>query len=132
LLDNNHYKEIASGLFMEFVAFIGEDKENWGQITALLNRLEYEKAIIVKNAGEDFSVNERCKVIQVDSKKTLSELKENIQSKLKPLLSGDFEVSLSLASGSGKEHMALLSALLNVPVGIRLVVYTKDGVQYLS
>jgi len=117
---------------MEFVAFIGEDKENWGQITALLNRLEYEKAIIVKNAGEDFSVNERCKVIQVDSKKTLSELKENIQSKLKPLLSGDFEVSLSLASGSGKEHMALLSALLNVPVGIRLVVYTKDGVQYLS
>lgn len=117
---------------MEFVAFIGKDKENWGQITALLNRLEYDKAIIVKSSDEEFAVNEKCTLVKVDSKKTLLELKESIQSKLKPLLSGDFEVSLSLASGSGKEHMALLSALLNVPVGIRLVVYTKDGIQYMT
>ena len=117
---------------MEFVAFIGEDKENWGQITALLNRLEYEKAIIVKSSEEEFAVNDRCRVVQIDSKKPLVELKEIIQGKLKPLLSGDFEVSLSLASGNGKEHMAVLSALLNVPVGVRLVVYTKEGVQYLT
>ncbi len=117
---------------MEFVAFIGEDKENWGQITALLNRLEYDKAIIVKSSEEEFTVNEKCRVIQIDSKKPLLELKENLQGKLKPLLSGDFEVSLSLASGNGKEHMAVLSALLNVPVGIRLVVYTKDGIQYMT
>ncbi|MEK6910337.1 MAG: hypothetical protein AABW82_01035 [Nanoarchaeota archaeon] len=117
---------------MEFVAFIGEDKENWGQITALLNRLEYDRAIIVKSSEEEFAVNEKCTVVKIDSKKPLLELKDNLQSKLKPLLSGDFEVSLSLASGSGKEHMALVSALLNVPVGIRLVVYTKDGIQYMT
>ena len=117
---------------MELVAFIGEDKENWGQITALLNRMEYEKAIIVKSSTEEFAVNDKCRILQVDSKKPLIELKDNIQSKLKPLLSGDFEVALSLASGSGKEHMAIVSALLNVPVGIRLVVYTKDGIQYMT
>ena len=47
-------------------------------------------------------------------------------------LSGDFEVAISLASGNGKEHMALISALLSIPVGIRLVVYTKEGIKYIS
>src|SRR3989344_5775949 len=117
---------------MEFVAFVGEDKENWGQITALLNRLEYEKAIIVKSSKEDFPLNDKCKVIQVSSGKSLVELKEDILSKIKPILSGDFEVSLSLASGNGKEHMAIVSALLNAPVGIRLVVFTKKGIEYLT
>ncbi|MEK6824179.1 MAG: hypothetical protein AABY06_04035 [Nanoarchaeota archaeon] len=28
----------------------------------------------------------------------------------------------------GKEHMALISALLNLPVGIRFAALTKDGV----
>jgi len=117
---------------MEFVAFVGNDKENWGQITALLNRLEYEKAIIVKSSKEEFPVNEKCKVIEINSDKSLIELKESILGKIKSLLSGDFEVALSLASGNGKEHMALLSALLNVPVGVRIVVYTKEGVSYLT
>ena len=38
------------------------------------------------------------------------------------------EVALSIASGEGKEHMALISALINSPVGIRFAALTKDGV----
>jgi len=38
------------------------------------------------------------------------------------------EVALSIASGDGKEHMALISALINLPVGIRFAALTKDGV----
>ena len=38
------------------------------------------------------------------------------------------EVAVSIASGDGKEHMALLSALINLPVGIKFVALTKDGV----
>jgi hypothetical protein len=59
------------------------------------------------------------------------ELKEDIMGKLKGKLS-DFEVALSLASGNGKEHMAMISALLSIPVGIRLVVYTKEGVEFIN
>lgn len=118
---------------MEFVAFVGQDKENWGQITALINRMECEKSILVQNKEADnFPANEKCEIVKVDSLKPLSELKENIREKLKPLLSKEFEVSVSLASGNGKEHMALLSALLSIPVGIKLVAFTKDGVAYLS
>ncbi len=118
---------------MEFVAFVGSDTENWGQVSALLNRLEYETALIVRSQGADsFPIGERCTVLDIDTTQPLLALKEELLSKLKSKLSGDFEVSLSLASGTGKEHMALLSALLNIPVGVRLVVYTRDGVQYLS
>jgi len=118
---------------MELVAFIGDDKETWGQVTALVNRGEWDKVVLVKNkTAEGFPVTEGCEVIEFNTAKPMLELKEDILSKLKPKLSGDFEVSLSIASGSGKEHMALISALLSIPVGIRLVVFTKEGLQYIN
>jgi len=118
---------------MELVAFLGEDKQNWGQVTALLNRMEYEKAVLVQNKNtEEFPVNSKCKIIKVDSAKPISELTEELKSKLKVELSKDFEVALSLASGTGKEHMAIISALINVPVGIKLAVFTKEGINFLT
>jgi len=33
---------------------------------------------------------------------------------------------------NGKEHMALISSLLSLPVGIRLVVFTKAGVEFIN
>ena len=52
-----------------------------------------------------------------------------VESKLKDKVNG--EIALNLISGTGKEHMAILSALLKLGVGIRLVALTKDGVEEL-
>ena len=118
---------------MDFVAFLGKDKENWGQVVALLKRMEYGRAFIVKAKGTDnFPGDEKTEVIEINSDKPLLDLKRDIMDKLKDHLRDDFDVSLSLASGNGKEHMALISALLSVPVGIRLVVYTKEGVEVIN
>lgn len=118
---------------MEFVAFVGSDKENWGQLTGLIKRIEADKILLVKDKSvSGFPVNERCKIVEVNSSKPLVELKEDIMNKMKKELSGDFEVYLSIASGNGKEHMALISALLSIPVGIRFVVFTKEGIQYIN
>jgi hypothetical protein len=118
---------------MEFVTFLGNDKENWGQLIGLMNHLEYEKMIVVKDSGvSGFPSNSKVKEVIVDSSKSLIDLKDELMKKLKPELSGDFEVSLSIASGNGKEHMALISALLSIPVGIRLVVFTKKGVEFVN
>ena len=59
--------------------------------------------------------------------KKIKDLKEEFLSKLKGNLKGT-EVALSLASGDGKEHMALISALINLPVGIRFAALTKEGI----
>ncbi|PIN92810.1 hypothetical protein COU54_05340 [Candidatus Pacearchaeota archaeon CG10_big_fil_rev_8_21_14_0_10_31_24] len=118
---------------MELVIFVGKDKENWGQLTALVNRMDCEKIIVVKNSqAEGFPINSKCHVISIEDSLPLVEMKKQLVEELKPKLSGDFEVALSLASGSGKEHMALLSALLSVPVGVRLAVYTKQGIVYVN
>ena len=68
--------------------------------------------------------------IRVATGKRVVELRDEIIKKLKGKINGT-EVALSIASGIGKEHMALISALLNMPVGVRFVALTQDGIVYL-
>jgi tRNA(Ser,Leu) C12 N-acetylase TAN1 len=118
---------------MELVAFLGNDKENWGQISALVNRFECDKIFLVGGSdAQEFPATGKCVRIKFDVTKPLLELQKEIIEKLKLEINKEFEVAVSIASGSGKEHMALISALLNVPVGIRLVVYTKEGVKFIN
>ena len=132
-MNNNHYKANAFLLKMELVCFQGMDKENWAQLNALIKRGEWGKVFIVKNKNaEDFSVPDHCVVVGVDSGMPLLEFKGELMRKLKSALGNEFEVALSLASGNGKEHMALISALLSIPVGIRFVAFTKKGIEFLS
>jgi len=118
---------------MNLVAFVGKEKENWGQITALINHSEAEKIILIQDKTADpFPSNHKCKTFHIDSTKPLTQLTLELKEKLKTELSSDFEVALSIASGTGKDHMALVSALLSVPVGIKLVAYTKEGIKFLT
>jgi hypothetical protein len=116
---------------MELVAFLGDDKENWGQISGLINKGKWDKVIIVKNkdAGDFPNSGE---TIKIDSGLPLVELKAVIIEKLKTKIGGDFEVALSIASGNGKEHMALISALLSIPVGIRFAAFTRKGIEFVN
>ena len=66
--------------------------------------------------------------IVVNSKLSIELLIDKIKSQLEGKIKGT-EVALNLASGSGKEHMALLSALLKLGVGIRLVSFTNNGIK---
>lgn len=116
---------------MELIAYVGSDKENWGQITALVKRGEWEKVILVKDKSQA-EVPAKGDIVDIDSSRPMLELKSDLMEKLKKKVSGEFEVALSLASGNGKEHMAIISALLNLPVGIKLAVFTKEGVQFIT
>jgi hypothetical protein len=117
---------------MELVAFVGNDKENWGQVTGLINRGDWEKIFLVKTKdSKEFSNPKTSEVFIIDTKNNLTEIKTEIMEKFKGKFNG-FDIGLSIASGTGKEHMALISALLSIPVGIRLVVFTKKGVEIIS
>ena len=118
---------------MELVCFQGNDKQNWAQLNALIKRGEWENIFIIKDKNSEvFPLNEKGQFIEIDSDKSLLEVKKEIMEKLSGYLSKDFEVALSIASGTGKEHMALISALLSVPVGIRFVAFTKKGVEFIN
>jgi len=117
---------------MELVALLSSGKGTWGQVAGLIKRGQWEKVFLVctefaasKVGGFDFAQN--AEIISINFDKPILEVIEDIKKKLSDKFSG-MEVSVSLASGEGKEHMALISALLNLPVGVKFVALTKDGV----
>lgn len=117
---------------MELVACLGADKESWGQVTGLINRGTWNKIILIKShLAIDYPTPEGAQDLVVDTTRPLLEIKDLIIRHLRESFS-EFEACLSIASGSGKEHMAIISALLSIPVGIRLVAFTKNGVEFVN
>lgn len=117
---------------MELIALLSTGKGTWGQVAGLIQKGEWEKVVVVGPPfANEFQVHgEAFDFIEFDPNKSLVQLKKEFSSKLKDKFQG-LEVALSIASGNGKEHMALQSALLTLPVGIRFTALTKDGVIFL-
>src|SRR3989344_1637897 len=106
---------------MELVAFLGADKGTWGQVAGVINHGDWEKIILLGgDFAKQFTVKKDFEFISV-TESSILDLKNEISKKLKGRMKGT-EVALSIASGEGKQHMALISALLSLPVGIRFTV----------
>src|SRR3989344_7586249 len=106
-------------LKMELIALLSTGKGTWGQVSGLMKHGEWDNIILFGDefAG-GFSHEKKFEFIKVNLDAKIKELQEEFLKKLKGKISGT-EVALSIASGDGKEHMALISALINTPVGIR-------------
>ena len=119
-------------LFRSLVALLSTGKGTWGQVAGLMQKGEWEKIIIIGAPfAKDFTVTDvPFDFIEFNPDKSLIQLKKELTTKLKGKFDG-LEVALSIASGNGKEHMALQSALLSLPVGVRFTALTKDGVVML-
>ena len=117
---------------MELIALLSTGKGTWGQIAGLMQKGEWEKVILVgPSFAKEFTVSGTpFDFIEFDPNKSLVALKKEFEKKLAGKFDG-LEVALSIASGNGKEHMALQSALLSIPVGIRFTALTKEGVVML-
>ncbi len=125
---NNSYKSFFFFLQMELIALLSSGKGTWAQVSGLLKYGEWDKIILLgDDFAKQFTSEKKFEFIRIDLNKKLKELKDEFQQKLKGKIDGT-EVALSIASGDGKEHMALISALINLPVGIRFAALTKDGV----
>ena len=115
---------------MELVALLGSGTGTWGQITGVINHGEWDQIFLVgDDFAKQFTSKKNFEFIEINSSGII-DLKNEILGKLKGKIKGT-EVALSIASGDGKQHMALISALLNLPVGIRFTVLTKDGLVFM-
>jgi len=113
---------------MELVALLSSGKGTWAQVSGLMKYGDWEKVILVGgDFAKTFTHEKQFEFVQVDLNKKLKDLKDEFSQKLKGKFQ-NMEVALSLASGDGKEHMALVSALINLPVGVRFAALTKEGV----
>jgi len=113
---------------MELIALLSKGDGTWAQVSGLLKYGEWDKVIVLGDeSGKSFTSEKPFEFIKIDLSKKLKDLKEEFLQKLSGKIEGT-EVALSIASGDGKEHMALISAILNLPAGVRFAALTKDGV----
>ena len=92
------------------------DAEKWDRVYLITNEFGKEK----------FKGRDNVEFVVVDINAELNELRDIVYNYLKGKLKGS-EVGLNFISGSGKEHMAILSAVLKLGLSIRLVGMTKNG-----
>lgn len=116
----------------DLVACLSSGEKSWAHIARLVKEQEWSKVFLVTDdfCRKNFKEGKDAEFVIVDFQKPVSELIEEIRQGLKGKIT-DLEVALNLVSGTGKEHMAILSALLKLGVGIRLMAVTKEGVKEL-
>ena len=125
------YKYVCIFVIMELVALISTGKGSWGLINSLINKEEWDKIILVgEEYAKKFSPNKKSEFVVINFNQDVEKVKKEIMEKLRSKLQG-IEVALCIDSGSGKEHIALISALINIPVGIKFVTLTEKGALYI-
>ncbi|MFH1587407.1 MAG: hypothetical protein ABID38_06115 [Candidatus Diapherotrites archaeon] len=109
------------------IAVLGIGKGSWGHVARLISEEEWDRILLISNewGKEKFTPAKECEWILVNNRAGFDIIKEEI----KKNLPGE-GVVLSLISGSGKEHMALLSALKENKTDFELVILTGDGTKY--
>ena len=117
-----------------FIATLGIGKGTWGHVARLISEGEWDKTVLISNewGKENFKISkdeeENEKQLKnsdwaiVNTNAGFDTIKDTIKEKLP---SGD--VHVSLISGSGKEHMAVLAALKESGIEFKLITLTGDG-----
>jgi hypothetical protein len=108
------------------IACLTTGKGGWAHVSELMAATDWETTYLITNdfGVKNFKSNRSFEFIVVDPDASLQNIKDAIIAQLKGKIK-DLEVAVNLASGSGKEHMALLSAVLNLGLGARIVEVDK-------
>lgn len=110
-----------------FIGMLGVGKGTWGHVLRILSDQEFDKIVLIATdwVKENFKMPKECDWIIINNRAGFEIIKEEIKSKLPE---GDLVVSI--ASGSGKEHMALISAIKELDRPFKFVTLTGNGVKY--
>lgn len=110
----------------DLIACLSTGKGTWAEVNTLIQCENWERVFLITNAFGKENFKGEGTLIVIDQNKSLYELAKDIKTALQDCRLSH-EVALNFSSGIGKEHMALLCALLGLGVGIRLV-YTEQNI----
>lgn len=114
------------------IACLSTGKGTWIEVTQLIKAQQWNKIFLITNqfGQENFKPSPNTKLILIDTFKEITELSEQIKSQLKDQIK-DFEIALNITSGSGKEHMALLKAVMELGLNFRLTTIKNNQLEIL-
>ena len=117
------------------IACLSTGKGTWSEVTKIVQSQEWNKVFLITNQfGQDnFTPGKNTELVLVDSfpDTPAMHMTEQIKKQLKDKIT-DFEVALNFVSGSGKEHMALLEAVLQLGLNFRLITTNRNQVEVLG
>ena len=109
------------------LAVLGIGKGTWGHVARLISEETWDQVLLISNewGKENFSPAKECDWIMVNNRAGFEIIKEEIKKKLPSK-----DIAVSLISGSGKEHMAVLAALKESKTTFEIVILTGEGTKY--
>lgn len=116
------------------IACLSTGKGTWSEVTRIMNSPQWSRIFLITNefGKENFkSADSRVELVMINSFLEPSEMVEQIKTQLQGKIT-DFEVGLNLISGSGKEHMAILEAVLELGLNFRLITVNKGQVETMG
>ena len=105
------------------VVNVSTGKGTWMEVNKLIDAFEWEKIFVITNdfGKQNFKAKKQFELIQINpDNSSLQQLTQQLTDALKGKIS-DFEAALNISSGSGKEHMAIITALIKNGCGFKLV-----------
>jgi hypothetical protein len=110
------------------IACLSTGKGTWAEVSKLIQAQPWQRIFLVTNqfGKEHFNPPENTKLIVIDDTQEMSELVRHIKASLHGKIT-DFEVGVNLTSGSGKEHMVILQAIMELGLNFRLVSIDRHG-----
>jgi uncharacterized protein YycO len=107
---------------------LGKGTGTWGKVKRICNE-EWDQIVLLGNAWakDTFKSDLAYKWIVLEDDKDVCQQVSEIMEDL-PVDAG--EIFVNLTSGSGAEHMALISALINNNKAFKTVCVCDDGIKY--
>ena len=108
------------------IACLSTGKGTWSEVSKIISAEKWDKIFLMTNefGKEKFAAN--AEFVLIDGFQDTSIIVDQIKKQLKGKIT-DFEVALNFVSGSGKEHMAMLEAVLELGLNFRLITLNKEG-----
>jgi hypothetical protein len=116
----------------DLVLCLGAGKGTWAEAYKLIQSESWNKVFLVTNSfgKEKFQAPNNAEFVIIDDRLSSKEILTQVKAGLEGKISG-IEVAANLISGGGKEHMAIISAILQLGLAMRLVILTEKGMEEL-
>lgn len=110
----------------DLIALLSTGKGTWSEVGKLIRSENWDNVYLVTNdfGVKNFNPGRKAEFILVNLDGNLEDIKQSIIKQLDKKLGID--AAINIASGTGKEHTALLAAAFSLGTGIRLVTIKDD------
>ncbi len=115
----------------DLVACLGTGKGTWTGVLKLVSKPDFEKIFLVVNSWtkESLRLNKpNLNFVIINSDDKTSKIRDDIIKQMEGKITG-FEVGVNLDSGTGREHTALIAALIKLGLALRFVVAEGEEIE---